>query len=56
MQYKLLRVTDETYEKLTKMGSWKDTADTLISRLIEESNNSKALEQPVYRQTKMDEF
>ena len=42
---KVIRINDTNYERLSKMGTWMDTADTLISRLIEESNKSaKVLE------------
>lgn len=42
---KAIRISDTNYERLSKMGTWMDTAETLISRLIEESNKSaKVLE------------
>jgi hypothetical protein len=46
---KFLRVKEETYEKLLKLGTWGDTADTLIARLLTESEKSDSLllkEQP----------
>lgn len=32
---KLIRVKDATFEKLTKLGRWNDTMDTIITKLIE---------------------
>ena len=32
---KVIKVKDHTYEKFGKYGSWSDTMDSIISRLLE---------------------
>lgn len=33
--YKCIRVSKDTYSRLTKLGSLQDTFDTVIARLVE---------------------
>lgn len=33
---KLIRINNDTHEKLGKYGSWSDTMDTIINRLLEQ--------------------
>lgn len=39
--YKTIKINSETYKELTKLGDLADTFDTVISKLIQESRNSK---------------
>jgi hypothetical protein len=31
---KVIRVKDQTFDKLTEHGKWSDTMDTIVSRLL----------------------
>lgn len=38
---KVIKVKDDTYQKLGKYGSWSDTMDSIISRLLENAEKKK---------------
>jgi hypothetical protein len=37
---KLIRIKDETFEELSKLGRWSDTMDVIISRLLKQRKTS----------------
>ena len=42
---KVIRLKDSTYERLARLGTWKDTADNIICRLLDEfSSNEEVLD------------
>jgi hypothetical protein len=38
---KVLRVKDETFDELVKHGTWSDTMDMIISRVLRQTTEAK---------------
>ncbi len=37
---KLIRLKDRTYQELASRGSWKDTMDAIVARLLKANDNN----------------
>ena len=55
-KHKNISIRLETYDRLAKLGTLEDSFDAVITRLIDQSSRAGSSENPVLRQTKLDEF